>query len=213
MADGRIVSVNSGVMTEVDVGGEPVLAGIDKRPRPGRVAVGLLGLDGDEFSARQTPDGPDRALCAYAREDLDWWTERLGRELRDGQFGESITTSGVDIAAAGIGETWRLGTAVVQLTEPRIPCATFQAWIGEGHWVRRLTASGRTGAMFRVLAPGSVAAGDEIEVLGRPERRVTVAEAVRAYCGDRELMRAVLAVPGRAASWDRRGERLLGRPA
>lgn len=197
-------------MAVVRVGERPVFAGIDKRPRAGRVAVGPLGLDGDEFSARDSADGADRALCAYAREDLDWWTERLGRELGNGQFGESITTGGIDLTGAAIGEVWRLGTVVVQLTQPRIPCATFQAWIGEEHWVKRFGDSGRTGALLRVLTPGTVAAGDEIEVLGRPEVRVTVAQAVRAYYGDRELMRAVRQVPGRAASWDARAERLLG---
>ncbi len=210
MADGRIVSVNSGSATAVLVGGEPVLAAIDKRPRKGRIEVGPLGLEGDEFAAKDSPDGPDRALCAYAREDLDWWTERLGRELSNGQFGESVTTGGIDLTGASIGETWRLGTAVVQLTGPRIPCATFQAWLGEERWVKRFSDSGRTGALFRVLAPGTVAAGDVIEVLDRPDRPVTVVEAVRAHYGDKDLMRAVLAVPGRAASWDRRGAQLLG---
>ncbi len=101
--------------------------------------------------------GVDQALYAYAREDLDWWTEQLGRELLNGIFGENLTTAGLDVNAALIGEIWRVGEAVVQVTLPRIPCVTFKSWLDEPHWVKRFAAGRRPGAYLRVLTAGTVA--------------------------------------------------------
>jgi MOSC domain-containing protein YiiM len=177
------------------------------------VSVGRLGLAGDEHGDTENHGGPDQAVYAYAREDLDWWTERLSRELRSGEFGENITTAGIDITAALIGETWRVGDVVVQITSPRIPCETFKAWTGEDQWVRRFAAAGRPGAYLRVLTEGQISAGDDIEVLSRPEQRVTVAQSMLAYYGDEDLMRALLTVPGRGAKWEAIATRVLSRTA
>lgn len=212
MASARVISVNAGVAMEMLIGGKASRTGIDKRPVDGPVRIGTGGLAGDDFGDRERHGGADQAVYAYAREDLDWWTERLGRELRNGEFGENVTTGGLDITTALIGETWRLGSAIVQVTAPRMPCSTFQAWTGEPHWVRRFAAAGRPGSYLRVLAEGSVAAGDDIEVLSRPEQRVTVADAIRAYYGDQDLMLTLLTVPGRGEKWAGIAEQVLGRP-
>jgi MOSC domain-containing protein YiiM len=209
MANARVISVNRGPEADLVVGGRPARSGIDKRPAAGPVPVGRLGLDGDEFGDTVNHGGAEQAVCAYAREDLDWWVERLGRELRNGQFGENITTAGLDITGAMIGETWRIGTAVVQITSPRIPCVTFQSWMDEDHWVRRFAAAGRPGAYLRVLTAGTVSAGDEAQVLDSPEQRVTVGEALRAFYGDRDIMRRLLEVEGRGEKWDEIGLRVL----
>lgn len=211
MATARVIAVNTGQEADLVVGGKPARTAIDKRPAAGRIAVRELGLADDEYADKENHGGQEQAVYAYAREDLDWWTERLGRELRNGLFGENITTSGLDITGALIGETWRIGTAVVQVTSPRIPCVTFQSWMDEPHWVRRFAAAGRPGAYLRVLAEGTVAAGDEAEVTDRPAERVTVAESMRAYYGDQDLMRRVLQVPGRGVKWDEIGQHVLGR--
>ena len=211
MAIPRVVSVNSGREAGLVVGGRPARTAIDKRPAAGRVPVRALGLAGDECADKQGHGGHEQALYAYAREDLDWWAERLGYELRNGLFGENLTTSGLDVTGALIGETWRAGTAVVQVTAPRIPCATFQSWMDEPHWVKRFAAAGRPGAYLRVLADGAVCAGDQAEVLARPAERVTVAESMRAYYGDQDLMRRLLLVSGRGAKWDEIGQQVLGR--
>lgn len=175
--------------------------------------MGKLGLAGDEHGDTENHGGPDQAVYAYAREDLDWWTERLGRELRSGEFGENVTTAGIDITTALIGETWRVGDVVVQITSPRIPCETFKAWTGEDQWVRRFAAAGRPGAYLRVLTEGQISAGDDIEVLSRPVQRVTVAQSMLAYYGDEDLMRALLTVPGRGAKWKAIATRVLSRTA
>jgi MOSC domain-containing protein YiiM len=211
MASPRVVALSTGVVSDLVIAGQPDHSAIDKHPAAGPVRAGPLGLAGDEHGDTHHHGGLDQALYAYAREDLDWWTERVGRELRNGEFGENVTTSGIDVSAALIGETWRMGEVVVQLTAPRIPCQTFKAWMGEERWVRRFAAAGRPGVYLRVLAEGEITAGDPIEVLARPEQRVTVAQSMRAYYGDAELMRALLTVPGRAAKWDALAEHVLGR--
>ena len=211
MASARVIAVSTGPEADLVVGGKPARTAIDKRPAAGQIVVRALGLAGDEYADKENHGGHEQAVYAYAREDLDWWVERLGYDLRNGLFGENITTSGLDITGALIGEIWRIGTAVVQVTSPRIPCITFQSWMDEPHWVKRFAAAGRPGAYLRVLTEGAVGAGDEAEVLGRPAERVTVAESMRAYYGDHDLMRRVLQVPGRGEKWDEIGQHVLGR--
>jgi MOSC domain-containing protein YiiM len=202
MPGARVISLNRGHISDLVIGGRPGRTAIDKRPVTGSVAVGRLGLDGDEMADKRYHGGVEQALYAYAREDLDWWTERLARELPNGIFGENLTTAGIDISAALIGETWQVGAVVVQVTAPRIPCVTFKSWLGEPQWVKRFAAAGRPGAYLRVLTPGVAQAGDELTVLGTPSQAVTVAESMRAFYGDREIMRRLLTVEGRGTKWD-----------
>ena len=211
MANARIISVNTGPIRDFP-GGPPAQSAIDKRSVSGRVFAGKLGLAGDQQADTDHHGGFEQAIYSYAREDLDWWTEQAGRELRNGEFGENLTTSGLEISGASIGEIWQLGAdVVVQVTSPRIPCVTFAAWTGERHWVKRFAAAGKPGAYLRVLAEGEIGAGDPIEVLGRPDTKVTVAESMRAYYGDPDLMTVLLTVEGRGAKWDEIGEHVLGR--
>jgi len=211
MAKARIISVNTGPIRDFP-GGPPDQSAIDKRGVAGRVFASKLGLAGDQQADTEHHGGLEQAIYAYAREDLDWWTEQAGREFGNGGFGENLTTSGLEISGAQIGEVWRLGSdVVVQVTSPRIPCATFAAWTGERHWVKRFAAAGKPGAYLRVLAEGEIGAGDPIEVLSRPDTKVTVAESMRAYYGDAELMTVLLTVEGRGAKWDEIGEHVLGR--
>ena len=178
-------------------GGE---SSIDKRPvervevrDPGPKRGGLgSGVIGDDVSSRKHHGGSRQAVYAVAREELDWWGARLGRALPDGMFGENLTTSGLDLDASLVGERWRVGSALLEVTGPRIPCATFAAWMGERGWVRRFSDRGRTGAYLAVVEPGIIAAGDPVEVVFRPERGITVPEVFRALMGDGPLMERVL---------------------
>jgi MOSC domain-containing protein YiiM len=208
-----VISVNAGHGKDAEWAGPLRRTAIDKRPVAGPVEVGSLGLAGDEQVDKADHGGHEQALYAYAREDLDWWVERLSRELGNGVFGENITTGGLDVSGALIGEVWRLGTAVVQVTSPRIPCAVFAGWLGEAHWVKRFADARRPGAYLRVLAEGAVGAGDTAEVISRPEERVTVAESMAAYYGDAGLMRRLLRVEGRGSKWDEIAAGVLGRGA
>jgi len=211
MTSARVVSVNRGREADLVIGGTPGRSAIDKRSVAGQVFVHKLGLDRDECADKQDHGGVDQALYAYAREDLDWWTERLSRDLPNGVFGENITTAGIDVSAALIGETWRLGSAVVQITGPRIPCVTFQSWLDEPHWVKRFAAAGRPGAYLRVLTEGEVWAGAELAVLSRPQVAVTVAESMLAFYGDRDIMVRLMDVEGRGYKWEEISETVLNR--
>jgi MOSC domain-containing protein YiiM len=210
MASARVISVSTGLVDDLEIGGKPGRSAISKRTRPA-VWVGTLGPDGDEHGDTEHHGGGEQAVYAYAREDLDWWVERLGRELRDGMFGENVTTAGLDITGALIGETWRMGGATVQVTAPRIPCVTFQSWMDEPRWVKRFAQAGRPGAYLRVLREGPVRGGDSIEVLSRPAVQVTVAESMRAFYGDADIMRRLLEVAGRGARWDELGQDVFAR--
>ena len=203
--------MNRGQEADLVIGGRPARSAIDKKPASGPVEVGPLGLDGDTVADKVNHGGFEQAVYAYAREDLDFWTEQLGRELVNGMFGENITTAGIDVTTALIGETWQVGTAVLQITGPRIPCETFKSWLDEPHWVKRFAAAGRPGAYLRVLTPGAVAVGDDLEVLSRPAVAVTVAESMLAFYGDDEIMRRLLAVEGRGAKWDEIAAEVLSR--
>ncbi|SFL01026.1 MOSC domain-containing protein [Geodermatophilus ruber] len=162
-------------------GRKPNRSGIDKKPVAGRVAVGELGLDGDVQVNRKYHGGEGQALYAYAREDADRWSAELGRDLPPGRFGENLRTTGLDLTGALLGERWQVGTALLEVTAPRIPCANFERFWGVPQLVKRFTAYGACGAYLRVLEPGDVGAGDAIEVVVRPDHEVTVGLAFRAF--------------------------------
>ncbi|GAA1578951.1 MULTISPECIES: MOSC domain-containing protein [Kribbella] len=149
---------------------------IDKRPQPGRVHVGELGLAGDRVCDTKNHGGPDLALYTYADEDANWWADQLGRDIPTGLFGENLRTEGLDVNGALLGEVWRIGPEVeVMVRAPRIPCITFQHRMQLPHWVKRFHQAGRPGAYLKVLRTGSIGAGDRIEILSKPDHEVTVA--------------------------------------
>jgi MOSC domain-containing protein YiiM len=154
-------------------------SGIDKRPVTGRVAVHPLGLDGDVQINRKHHGGEGQAVYTYAQEDADWWERELGRELPAGRFGENLRTSGLDLLGAVIGERWRVGTALFEVTAWRTPCANFAQYWGIPDLVKRFAARGATGAYLRVLETGDLGAGDDVVVHERPDHGVTVGEAFR----------------------------------
>ncbi|MFE2386063.1 MOSC domain-containing protein [Streptomyces misionensis] len=178
------------------------VTGIDKRPvtgpvrvsAPGPKGTGGSGLAGDAVCDLRHHGGDDQAVYAFAREDLDHWERELGRPLANGCFGENITTSGLDVSGALIGERWRIGpTVVLEVTSGRIPCRTFQGHLGERGWVKRFTRKGATGAYLRVIEPGEIRAGDPVEIIHRPGHGVTAAMEFRAATTERELLPRLLA--------------------
>lgn len=161
-----------------------------KEPVAGPVEVRDLGLDGDQVANRTHHGGPDKAVYAFAREDLDLWADRLGAEIADGQFSENLTTEGIDVNEAQLGERWRVGGPegpVLEVTTFRTPCQVFKAWMGrsgydERAWLRRFAEEGRPGPYLRVVVPGTLRAGDTLEVVA-PGHGPTVSEAFRAVFG------------------------------
>jgi len=185
---GRILSVNIAHVQPNPYKRSDV-TGIDKRPTSDPVEVrapGMKdggagsGLAGDTIGDRESHGGDDQAVYAYAREDLDRWERELGRTLTSGSFGENLTTVGVDVNGALIGERWTIGEGLVlEVTSPRVPCSTFRGWMGIPGWLKTFTAASIPGAYLRVVAPGSVSAGDDIVVSHRPAHEVTVAALFR----------------------------------
>jgi MOSC domain-containing protein YiiM len=176
------------------IGKQPTDGPVEVRA-PGPKSTGLgSGLVGDFIGDGKHHGGDDQAVYAFQREDLDEWERRLGRELPNGFFGENLTTIGLDINNARIGERWRIGDEVVlQVTAPRIPCATFRGWMGEKGWAKIFTAADRPGAYLKVLTPGAIRAGDPIEVIDRPDHDVTVSLLFKATTTERELLPQLLA--------------------
>jgi MOSC domain-containing protein YiiM len=158
----------------------PDRSGIDKRPVDGRVAVAELGLDGDVQVNRRHHGGEGQAVYAFAQEDADVWAAELDRDLPPGRFGENLRTAGLDLTGAEIGEHWRVGTTLLEVTAPRTPCANFARFWGVPDLVKRFAARGATGAYLRVLETGDVGAGDEVTVVHRPGHGVTTGLAFRA---------------------------------
>jgi MOSC domain-containing protein YiiM len=177
------------------------LTGIDKQPVSGPVMVtapgpkgnGEVGLAGDRVYDVQHHGGTDQAVYAYAREDLDEWAAELGRSLENGAFGENLTTVGVAVNEALIGERWRIGADVVlEVSCPRIPCGTFQGWMERDGWIKRFTKAAKAGAYLRVISPGLIRAGDPVTIEHRPAHDVTVAVTFRAMTTEPELLPRLL---------------------
>jgi MOSC domain-containing protein YiiM len=204
-----VIAVGSATLVSVNVGSlqpnrDPRRrpTGIHKSPQDGPVEVrapgdrrsGLgSGLVGDHIGNRQHHGGDGQAVYAVAREELDDWGMRLNRLLPNGAFGENLTTSGLEVSDALVGERWRIGPQVVlQVTGPRIPCGTFRAHIGEKGWLRTFTREARSGAYLSVVSPGSIRAGDEVTVMHRPDHEVTARLAFRALTLEPQLLPSLL---------------------
>ncbi|SDG95587.1 MOSC domain-containing protein [Nonomuraea jiangxiensis] len=205
----RIISVNVGTVVEAEWAGTLRRTAIDKQAVGGRVKVVTNGLAGDERADQKHHGSPDQAVYAYASEDYAWWEGELGRRLRAGLFGENLTTSGLDVTNALVGERWRVGSAVLEVSGPRIPCVVFRNWMDEPGWLKRFTKAARPGAYLRVVELGELGEGDAVEVLERPERGVSVGDWFRARHQDRDALRRILAVPGHDARWDELAEQVL----
>jgi MOSC domain-containing protein YiiM len=180
-----------------------LLTGIDKRPTddtitvraPGPMHGGLgSGLLGDFIGDSQVHGGDDQAVYAYAREDLDVWQHELERDLDNGMFGENLTTDGLDVTGARIGERWQIGSGglVLEVSQPRLPCRTFADWLAIQGWVKTFTKAARPGAYLRVITPGTVRGGDSLVVVDRPNHGVTIGLVFRALTLEPELLPRLL---------------------
>lgn len=176
-----MVSVNVGAPTEMIISGRRRQTGIVKVPQTGRVPVRGATVGSDVQIDKKHHGGPYKAAYVYASEDYAWWSEQLRRELTPGTFGDNITTVGLDVTHSKIGERWRMGTAVLEVTDPRIPCSTLATRMGIQGFVKRFAAAERFGAYCRIAEEGDVAAGDAIEVLHRPSHPITIVDVAHAY--------------------------------
>jgi MOSC domain-containing protein YiiM len=202
---GRLLSVNVGRPKQVSVRrGRPVMSAIGKAPVDGRVRVAGVNVDGDDQADRTVHGGPDKAVYAYAREDELWWAARLSRDVPPGMFGENLTTEGIDVSGAVIGEKWRVGTVELQVCQPRLPCFKLGLRFEDPQMLKRFAQAQRPGAYLRILREGELGAGDEVDITDRPAHGVTVAHVSRAIMLDeRELVTAAQApeLPANLTTW------------
>ncbi|MCW2712554.1 MAG: hypothetical protein JWP24_2748 [Marmoricola sp.] len=210
----QVISVNVGVPREATWAGIGRTS-IDKQALSGAVPVTCLGLEGDQVSDTKHHGGIDQAVYAFAREDLDWWGQELGREIRDGQFGENLTTRGIDVNESEVGERWRIGTVTLEVAMVRTPCNDFKNWqrlngYDDRAWVKRFATQGRPGPYLRVIQEGELRAGEDLVVVHQPGHGVTVSTMFRALMGEPALLPELLKVDGLARVARRRVESFVG---
>jgi MOSC domain-containing protein YiiM len=182
----KVISLNVVNAVIPDIGGEVGVTSIDKRSVSDSRKVTTAGVAGDQRSDIPNHGMPEQAVYAYAREDYEWWEAELDREIPAGKFGENLTTVGIDVTNAVIGQTWRIGSTLLQVTGPRIPCGTFARFMDEDKWVKRFMQEGMPGTYFQVLESGEISAGDEIVIESTPAHGVTVSDVFQLVAGDRE---------------------------
>lgn len=198
----RVYSVNVGSVRSVERGAETITTAIYKEPVQGRIPLRGVNLQGDDQADRSVHGGPYQAVYAYAREDYDWWRGELGRDVPPGQFGENITTDAIDVSGALVGERWRIGSALLQVTTPRIPCYKLAMKMDDPRFVKRFAAALRPGAYFSVIEEGDMAQGDSIDIVSRPDHALTIARMAQVVLFEQRGAPELL-VPELPESWKR----------
>ncbi len=200
-ATGTLLSVNVGGIREFDFNGQPAVSAIWKAPVAGRVAARGVNLEGDDQADRGAHGGPDKSVYAYAREDGRWWEKELGRPLEYGEFGENLTTDGIDVNGALVGERWEVGSTVLEVSEPRVPCWRLGVRMEDKLFPRRFTEAGRPGTYLRIVVEGELGAGDEIRVIEQPDHDLTIGDIFRIYTVARDEADRLLSVPQLSEAW------------
>lgn len=209
---GQVVSVNVGGVRQVEWAGRTVETAIWKQPVAGRLGVHGVNVEGDDQADRRVHGGPDKAVYAYSIEDYDWWSGQLGGQMAPGTFGDNLTVSGLDLASALIGERWQVGTTVLEVAQPRLPCAKLGIRMGDAGFVDHFEQAARFGAYLRIVEEGTVGAGDPINVSHRPGHGLTITDLGRASPRpDAATIELVLSVPEVPESWRSWAQRALKR--
>ncbi|MCW2495174.1 MOSC domain-containing protein [Jatrophihabitans sp.] len=209
--DGVLVSVHVGRPRTVQGVRASVSTAIWKNPVEGRVALRGVNLKGDDQADRSVHGGPDKAVYAYALEEVRLWEDELGRSLGEAAFGQNLTTAGIDVSGAVIGERWRVGSTLLEVAQPRQPCFKLGLRIGEAGFVKRFAHASRPGSYLRIVEEGDLGAGDQIEVVSRPDHGITSRMVSDAILRDASLLPVVVRadqLPEGLRDWMR--ERIAG---
>jgi MOSC domain-containing protein YiiM len=208
---GRVLSVSVGGPREFEYRGRTARSAIWKTPVAGRVAARGVNLEGDDQADREAHGGPDKAVYANAGEDARWWEARVGRPLAHAELGENLTTEGMDVNGALIGERWAIGSAVFEISEPRIPCWRLGVRMNDPAFIRIFTEALRPGAYMRIVVEGDVGSGDAIEIVSKPDHDLSVRDVFRIYTRDRDESGCLIAVPQMSVAWKRWAQEMLQR--
>jgi MOSC domain-containing protein YiiM len=206
----KVLSVNVGGVREFEYNGRPAKSAIWKSPVSGRIRVRGVNIDGDTQADREAHGGPDKAVYAYAIEDLKWWENQINQSLPYGVFGENLTTEGIDVNNSLVGERWEVGAAVLEVSEPRVPCWRLGVRMNDKLFPRYFTEALRPGSYLRIIVEGDIAAGDEIKVIERPDHNLTIRDVFRIYTRDHDEIERLLSVPQMSDAWRRWAQRHRG---
>ena len=198
----KVLSVN--IAKRIHTGewtGSEGRTGIDKEPVGGAIEFKDNSVAGDSVIDRKAHGGYDKAVYAYSIEDAKWWEGVIGRELRNGSFGENLTVQGIDLNASLIGERWSVGSCILEVSEPRIPCRVFAGFWDRPTLIKEFTDAGRSGTYLRIIVEGKVKAGDEIKVISKPSHKITVLDIFEAKAGNREKIKEIVKVTELSAKY------------
>jgi MOSC domain-containing protein YiiM len=202
---GRVLSVNVSQPRVIgERGGEPVRSGIAKAPVAGRIAVGASGVAGDGQADLVNHGGADKAVYAFDRADAAYWEQRLGRALGPGAFGENLTIEGFASAEVRVGDRFRIGTALVEVSQPRVPCYKLGIHMGDDRFPVEFARAHRVGFYLRVIEEGAIAAGDAVERTVAAVTPLTIADLMSALLtarNDAARLESVAALPGLSDAW------------
>ena len=213
LTTGVVRSVNVGRARTFEYRGKTATSAIWKYPASGRVQVQGVNIEGDEQADRTVHGGTDKAVYSYAAEDYEWWAGQLGRPPDFGEFGENLTTGGLDLSSALVGEHWEVGTTVLEVSEPRVPCWKFGVRMNDPTFPRQFMKASRPGTYLRIVSEGEIGEGDAIRVISRPSHDLTVGDVFRIYASDRHEAGRFLEVSQIPDSWRTWAERWLARSA
>jgi len=205
----RVLSINiTSVVHQGEWTGSEGRTGIDKRSVTGPIEFKNNGVSGDRVIDTNVHGGYEQAVYAYAREDAKWWEKEIGEEIPAGHFGENLTTEGIDVNAALIGERWKIGSVILEVSQPRIPCRVFAGFWKRTTLIKDFTKAARPGTYFRIIQEGSAQAGDAIEVIFKPEHSITISDLFAAKSGERSKINEIKEVPQLSAEFKEWSEKI-----
>ena len=191
----RVLSINiTSVVHQGEWTGSEGRTGIDKRSVAGPIEFKNNGVVGDRIIDTNVHGGYDQAVYAYAYEDAQWWQKKIREEIPAGRFGENLTTEGIDINAALVGERWKIGSVILEVSQPRIPCRVFAGFWKRATLIKDFTQAGRPGAYLRIIQEGTAQAGDAIEVIFKPDHEVSIRDLFSAKSGERSKINEIKVV-------------------
>jgi MOSC domain-containing protein YiiM len=204
--EARVASVNVGLPREVEWRGRTFATAIVKTPVAGKRRLEGVNVAGDDQADRTVHGGPDKAVYAYSLEDYAWWSAVLGRTLEPGTFGENLTLEGVDASALPIGERWRVGTALLEVSEPRIPCYKLGYRMDDPAFPKRFGAAMRFGTYFRIVEEGEAEAGSPMSfVRAAPEPSLPSRDVARIYMFAHDERQKLVSIAALGSDWRRWG--------
>lgn len=188
----RVLSINiTSVVHQGEWTGSEGRTGIDKRSVTGAIEFKNNGVIGDRVIDANVHGGYEQAVYAYAREDAQWWEREINEEISAGRFGENLTTEGIDVNAALVGEQWKIGSVILEVSQPRIPCRVFAGFWKRATLIKDFTQAGRPGTYLRIIQEGTAQAGDVIEVIFKPDHTISISDLFAAKSGERSKINEI----------------------